>query len=214
MEEYIELHIDPEPEHLRVLSHDANRQLLYTRMMSGHLQGRLLTMLTRMINPNRVLELGSYAGYSTLCIAEALSGHAVVDAVELDDELEPFLQNHFAASPYGNRISLHIGDALDVVKRLYAEGCRWNMAYIDADKRQYPEYYELLMQIMEPGSWILADNTLWGGKVAEASKNGTMPKDAQLAGILKFNKMVACDKRVEKVILPLRDGITIINILK
>lgn len=213
MEEYIERHIDSEPEHLKSLYRDANLSLLYTRMMSGHLQGRLLYMITRMINPRRVLELGTYAGYSTLCIAEGLKDDARIDTVEIDDELEKFLKDHFSSSIYGSKINLHIGDALTIVPRLAAQGVQWDMAYIDADKRAYPEYYEMLMSMMPAGSWIIADNTLWSGKVEGPDiKPHTGRKNAQLEKILEFNDMVAADSRVEKVILPVRDGLTLIRI--
>lgn len=212
MEEYIERHIDPEPDYLKDLYRDANLQLLYTRMMSGHLQGRTLYMLTSMIQPRRVLELGAYAGYSTLCIAEALPEDSMLDTVEIDDEMESFLSRHISASPYAAHIRLHIGDALEIVPRLASQGFRWDMAYIDADKRAYPEYYAMIMEFLPHGAWILADNTLWNGKVGNAATGiGNGRKEAQLEGILRFNDIVACDTRVEKVILPLRDGLTIIR---
>ena len=208
MEEYVERHIDPEPSHLKRLYRRANLRLLYTRMMSGHAQGRLLKMLTAMIRPGRVLEIGAYAGYATLCLAEGLTEGAVVDTVEIDDELEPFLREAFDDSPYAEKINLHIGNALDVVPSLAAKGLGWEMALIDADKRLYPEYYRMLLRVMKPGSWILADNTLWNGKVALNGRSS----DPQLQGILEFNDMVAADDRVEKVIIPMRDGLTLIHI--
>lgn len=212
IEDYIEAHIDPEPEHLRMLGKHANRSLLYCRMMSGHIQGRMLKMLTKMIKPNRIIELGTFAGYSTLCMAEALEDGQVVDTVEIDDELEDFLTQHFSSSSAGRHIQLHIGDALDIVPGLNSRGYQWDMAFIDADKRLYPQYYTMLRAIMPRGSWILADNTLWNGKVEECLAPADQVKDPQLRGILSFNDMVAADAGVEKVIVPLRDGLTIIRV--
>lgn len=214
MEGYIGQHIDPEPEWLRELYRDANRRLLYTRMMSGHLQGRLLKMITQMIRPQRVLELGTFAGYSTLCIAEGLPESSHIDTIEIDDELEPFILKHFSSSPFADRISLHIGDANEVIARLAGKGYRWDMVFIDADKRLYPDYYRLIMPLMESGSWILADNTLWNGLVTDSatSRHTTAKNTRQLEAITEFNRMVATDTRVEKVILPLRDGLSIIHV--
>lgn len=213
--DYIERHIDPEPEYLRKLYHDASLRLLYTRMMSGHLQGRLLKMFTQMINPGRVLELGTYAGYATLCIAEGLRDDAVIDTVEIDDELETFILEHLGCTPLGSKISLHIGDAMEVVPALAARTGKWDMVFLDADKRQYPQYYTMLMPYVADGGWILADNTLWSGKVIEADQGHRgNRKDEQLDAIMQFNDMVAADPNVEKVILPLRDGLTIIRKLR
>ena len=205
LEDYILAHIDPEPDNLRQLSRDVNVYLLYPRMCSGHLQGRTLRMLTAMIAPRRVLELGTYAGYSALSIAEGLPDGATLDTIEIDDEMEDFIRRQFDRSPYGNRITLHIGDAAEIIPELGDEP--WDMVYIDANKRSYCDYYNLLLPRVRPGGYIIADNTLWDGKVTDPTLN----HDAQTRGIMEFNDLVAADPRVERVILPLRDGLTIIR---
>ena len=205
IEDYISAHIDPEPENLRRLGRDVHLRLLYPRMCSGHLQGRLLKMLTMMIAPSRVLEVGTYAGYSALCMAEALSDGGVVDTVEIDDEMEDFIRARFAASPHGAKIRLHIGDIGDVAPTLTPG---YDMAFIDGNKRTYLETFNMVRQLMNPGAFILADNTLWDGKVADSQTN----HDPQTRGICSFNDFVAADSTLEKVIVPLRDGLTIIRI--
>ncbi len=204
LEEYILAHIDPEPEHLRRLDRDTHVRLLYPRMCSGHLQGRLLKMLVRMVNPTDVLELGTYSGYATQCLAEGLTrDEAHVHTIEIDDELEDFISEHLAQSPVRQRITVHIGDAVDILQRLERH---FDLIYIDANKRDYLAYYDLAMAHLVPGGYIIADNTLWDGKVADTASH-----DAQTRGIREFNDRVAADPRVERVILPLRDGLTIIR---
>lgn len=207
LEEYILNHIDPEPPYLKKLARDVNVYLLYPRMCSGHLQGRILHMLTTMIAPRRVLELGTYAGYSAQCIASALPPDGRLHTVEVDDEMEDFIREHFNDSTDNEKIEIHIGDALKLIPVISHEP--WDMVYIDANKRTYIEYYEAVMPHMRPGGYILADNTLWDGKVVDVEHN----HDAQTTGIMRFNDHVANDKRVERVILPLRDGLTIIRVL-
>lgn len=205
LEDYILDHIDPEPENLRLLDRRTNIRLLNGRMCSGHLQGRLLKMLVTMIAPRRVLELGTFSGYSALCIAEGLSPDGKVITVETDDELEDFIRAALGASPVGDRVELRIGDALDIMRTL-PDGS-FDLVYIDADKRQYEEYYEEALRLLPPGGFIIADNTLWDGHVVEPDH----ARDHQTAGIIRFNDRVAGDPRVEKVIIPLRDGLTIIR---
>ena len=202
LEEYILNHIDAEGALLSELNRSTHLFHLRPRMCSGHLQGRLLKMFVRMINPGNILELGTFTGYSALCLAEGmLSGD--VHTIEIDDELEDFIREHFERSPYAERIHLHIGDALEVLPTL---GCSFDLVFIDANKRNYVDYYNAVFPYVNDGGFIIADNTLWDGKVAEE-----LPKlDAQTAGILEFNDLVAADNRVEKVIVPIRDGLTII----
>ena len=203
-EEYILGHIDPEPAHLAQLNRDTHVRLLYPRMCSGHLQGRLLKMLVRMINPRLVLELGTYSGYATQCLAEGLlQADAHVHTIEIDDELEEFIREHLTQSPVAERITLHIGDAATVTKQL---GMTFDLIYIDANKRNYADYYRLAMQSLRGGGFIIADNTLWDNKVADPECH-----DAQTCGIREFNDLVSGDPRVERVILPLRDGLTLIR---
>ena len=204
LNDYILNHIDAEPEHLYRLERDTHLRLLYSRMCSGHLQGRLLKMLVRMAKPERILELGTFSGYSAQCLAEGLlSADAQVHTIEIEDELEDFLRQHFADSPVGHRIHLHIGDARQILPQL---NLMFDLVFIDANKRHYPQYYELVLPWLTPGGFIIADNTLWDGKVAEPHAK----IDPQTEGILSFNQMVAADPRVEKVIIPVRDGLTII----
>lgn len=203
IDEYILGHIDKESDYMHRLWRATQLHLLYGRMASGHLQGRLLKMLVEMIKPRLVLEIGTYSGYSGLCIAEGLNEGAHLHTVEINDEQEDFTLPWFQNSPYGDKITMHIGDALEVVPQL---GLKFDMAFIDADKRKYVEYYEMVMAYLNDGGYILADNTLWDGHVVEEDT-----KDAQTEGIRRFNDYVAADQRVEKVILPLRDGLSIIR---
>ncbi|MBW9202272.1 O-methyltransferase [Bacteroidales bacterium SW292] len=204
-DDYILSHIDPEPPYLHALYRDTHLKLLYPRMASGHLQGRLLKMLVQMICPQRVLEIGTYSGYSTLCMAEGLPEGGRILTYEINDEQEEFTRPWFDNSPYAACIDFRIGDALNEVPRLQQT---FDLVYIDADKRKYVEYYEMSLQWLRPGGYIIADNTLWDGHVLEEHPR---PSDLQTIGIRHFNDLVAQDQRVEKVILPLRDGLTLIR---
>ena len=204
LEEYILAHISPEGEMLRRLNRETHLYHLRPRMCSGHLQGRLLKMFVRMIAPKAILELGTFTGYSALCLAEGIAPDGVVHTIEIADELEDFIRAHFDASEYGSRIVLHIGDAEQIIPTL---DTRFDLVFIDANKRDYVAYYEMAMQVLNPGGFIIADNTLWDGKVVTCTEK----IDAQTAGILAFNDHVAADDRVEVVIIPLRDGLTIIH---
>lgn len=204
-EDYILSHISPEPEHLQRLYRHTHLTHLYPRMCSGHLQGRLLSMLVSMIRPRRVLELGTFTGYSALCLAETLPEGGEVHTVELDDEMEEELEALFASSPGGERVKLHIGDAMQVIPTL---GDDWDLVYIDANKRDYTAYLDLLLPRLRPGSFIIADNTLWDGKVYDTAAN----HDPQTLGLDAFNTYVASHPRLSSVILPLRDGITLIRV--
>ncbi len=205
IEDYIHKHIDKEPDELNEIDRQTNIRLINGRMCSGHLQGRILKMLVAMCRPKRVLELGTFTGYSALCIAEALEEDAHLDTIEIDDELEDFIRNNLASSQHGKKVTLHIGAALEIVETL---GDRpFDFIFIDADKRQYPQYYTSLLPRLRPGGIMIADNTLWDGHVVEATPHN----DRQTEGIKAFNDMVANDPSVEKVILPVRDGLTIIR---
>lgn len=205
VDEYILCHIDAEGDYLHALWRDTQLHLSYGQMASGHLQGRLLKMLVEMAKPLKVLELGTYSGYATLCMAEGLPEGAELHTFEVFDENEDFLKKWLGGSAFKDKIHLHIGDALQLVPQMKMQ---WDFAYIDADKREYVAYYEMLLPLMRPGGFIVADNTLWYGRVlAEARES-----DAQTRGVQAFNDLVAADSRVEKVILPLRDGLTVIRI--
>ena len=199
--DYIESHISAEPPHLQKLYRDTWLHRLYPRMCAGHVQGRLLKMLTAMIAPTRVLELGTFSGYSAMCIAEGMDQSGEVHTVEIDDEQADSLRELFATAP-GARITLHIGDALAVVPSLPGG---WDMVYIDANKRQYTEYFDMVLPLVRQGGFILAGNTLWDGKVATGSH------DPQTLGIERFNDAVARDPRVETAIIPIRDGLTLLR---
>ena len=210
IDEYIEEHIDPEGDYLHRLYRATQIKLLYGRMASGHVQGRLLKMLVEMIRPTNILEIGTFSGYSALCMAEGLKEGGMVHTVEIFDELEDFTRPWIEQSPWADRVTLHIGDALEVVPRLRL---KFDMVFIDGNKRIYPQYYELAKQYINPGGFIVADNTLWDGHVVEDIDGmGHGHKDEQTRGVMEFNDIVAADTDVEKVILPLRDGLTIIRV--
>lgn len=204
LEDYILKHIDAEGDYLHRLNRETHLYHLRPRMCSGHLQGRMLKMMVRMIRPQHILELGTFTGYSALCLAEGLADDSCrLDTIEIDDELEAFIRAHFEVSPLAPRINLHIGDTREVLPTIEGD---FDLVFIDANKREYCEYYEMVFDRVAPGGFIIADNTLWDGKVVDWGKK----LDAQTEGILRFNDIIAADDRVEKVILPIRDGLTII----
>lgn len=228
LDDYILAHIDPEPEYLHRLWRATNLHLNYPRMASGHLQGRVLAMLVHMIRPKTVLEIGTFTGYSALCMASALEADAVLHTIEINDEQEEFTRPWLENSPWADRIHLHIGDALEILKNnaqltplLDGRGQGvglFDFVFIDADKRHYCDYYRAVMPHLRPGGFIIADNTLWDGHVIdtvvtvpEGQPTPLNAKDAQVQGILAFNDLVAADSAVERVILPLRDGLTLIR---
>lgn len=204
LEEYILAHIDEEGELLAALNRDAHVNLLQPRMLSGHLQGRVLKMICRMLRPRCVLEIGTYTAYATLCMAEALEEGAEIHTIEINDEMEDFIRKYVARSPYRDRIRLHIGDALELIPAIDRT---FDLVFIDADKRLYSRYYDLVFDKLPSGGIILADNTLWDGKVVTEPER----TDRQTAGIRQFNDRIKADPRVEKVILPLRDGLSVIR---
>ena len=204
IEAYILQHMDEESDYLKALYRKAHLKLINPRMTSGHLQGRLLKMLVQLARPKRVLEIGTFAGYSALCMAEGLGEGALLHTYEIDDELEDFTRPWIEGSPYGDKVCFHIGNALEEVPQL---GEVFDFVFMDGDKRQYTEYYEMILQHTSPGALILADNTLWDGHVVDKA----YLNDRQTVAINEFNAFVAADKRVEKLILPLRDGLTMIR---
>jgi len=205
IDDYILAHIDEEPELLRQMHREAHVKLLHPTMVSGHLQGRLLKMLVAMIRPRRVLEIGTYTGYSALCMAEGLADDAELHTIEIDDEMEDFIRPYFSRSSHGKRITLHMGDALEIIPR-FGEAF-FDLVFLDANKREYGSLYEAALPKVKEGGFILADNTLWHGKILEVPESN----DWQTKGIIAFNGKLAGDNRVEKVILPLRDGLTLIR---
>ena len=203
LDEYILSHSDEEGDLLSTLNRDANVNLLRPRMLSGHLQGRILKMFCRMLRPRCVLEIGTYTGYATLCLAEGTDEDGKLYTFEINDEMEDFIMKYLSRSSYKEKIKLHFGDAMEIIPQLDEV---FDLVFIDADKRLYSEYFDLVFPKVRPGGLILADNTLWDGKVLEKPH----PADKQTIGILSFNDKIKADPRVEKVILPLRDGLTMI----
>lgn len=204
LESYVLSHIDAEGDYLYRLYRATNIHTIHGRMASGHLQGRLLKMLVTMIRPRNILEVGTFSGYSAICMAEGLDDGGKVWTFEINDEQEDFTRPWIEGSPVADKIRFIIGDAITEAPKL---GIEFDMAFIDGDKRTYVETYEMVMSVLRPGGYILADNTLWDGHVTDHAYD----RDHQTVGIRRFNDHVAADKRVEKVILPLRDGLTIIR---
>ena len=204
LDEYIAQHIEPEPEYLYRLWRATNIHMLHGRMASGHLQGRLLKMLVRMIRPQNILEVGTFSGYSALCMAEGLDDGGMVYTFEINDEQEDFTRPWIEGSPFADRIRFIIGDANIEAPKL---GITFDMAFIDGDKRTYRDSYEMALTLLRTGGFILADNTLWDGHVVDHAYD----RDPQTRGIETFNDYLMHDKRVEQVILPLRDGLTLIR---
>lgn len=204
LDDYILQHIDEEPDYLYRLYRATNIHMLHGRMASGHLQGRLLKMLVRMIRPKIILEVGTFSGYSALCMAEGLESDGHLYTFEINDEQEDFTRPWIEQSPVADKITFIIGDAIEEAPKL---NIAFDMTFIDGDKRTYRETYEMVMQVLRPGGFMVADNTLWDGHVIDPAYNS----DHQTAGIEEFNDYVARDSRVEKVIIPLRDGLTLIR---
>ena len=201
----------PQGEALDWLQKQTNIRTNHARMLSGPVQGRFLKMIVEMCGARRVLELGSFTGYSGICLASGLPEDGHLDTLEINDELEDLILEGFSRAGLRERISLHIGDCLETLKRFREEGREpYDLVFIDANKRDYPEYYELVFDLVRPGGWILADNVLWDGKVAM----DPLPQDRQTLGIDSFNCRVASDPRVESVIIPIRDGLNLIRKLQ
>ena len=204
LEQYILAHIDDEGDYLRALYRDTHVKLMRPRMASGHLQGRMLKMFVEMIRPKQILEIGTFSGYSAICMAEGLKEGGMLHTFEINDEQEDFTRPWLENSPVANKIKFYIGDALQLLPSM---DITFDLAFVDGDKRKYIEYYEMVLSKLSGGGYLIADNTLWDGHVLEEPRSN----DYQTIGIKKFNDYIALDQRVEKVILPLRDGLTIIR---
>jgi predicted O-methyltransferase YrrM len=205
LEKYILEHSEPETELLQKLTHEANVKLLHPHMLSGHIQGRLLSMLVAMIKPKRILELGTYVGYSAICLAENLPEDGKLITIDIDDEIEDMAREYINASPSASKIEFIVADAL---KWLEESNETFDLIFIDANKRHYIEYYNAVFNKLTPGGFILADNTLWGGKVVEKVANN----DYQTKGLLAFNDYLNTQQdKISYFILPLRDGLTFIQ---
>lgn len=204
LDKYISEHTTPEGDYLYRLFRATHVEILAPQMASGHVQGRFLKFLVKMIKPKRILEIGTFTGYSAICMSEGLDADGKIYTFEVEDELEDFTRKWIDGSEHGSKIVFTIGNALEIVPSL---GEKFDMVFIDGNKREYIEYYEMAIKYLSPGGWILADNTLWDGHVIEPER-----KDAQTNGVRAFNDFVRNDDRVEVVILPLRDGLTIVRV--
>ena len=212
LEEYISLHTSPENEVLEAITRDTHVHILNPHMLSGHVQGRVLSMLSHMIRPKRILELGTFTGYSALCLAEGLAEGGRLITIEHNDELEETIQRNIAKSPLSNRIELIIGDAVEVISNQFSvfSNQLFDLVFIDADKREYCAYLDAVYPLVPIGGFILADNTLWDGHIIDPAYD----KDKQTLGLRAFNDKLKEDDRFEQVILPLRDGLTLIRKVK
>lgn len=205
IDDYAVDHTQKEPELLARLARETHQKVLQPRMLSGHYQGRLLSLLSRIIRPVIILELGTYTGYSALCLAEGLTEGGALHTIDINEELYDLQRKYFDLSPYKDRIHQHVGDALEILPALELQP---DLVFIDADKPRYPEYFHLLIPKMKSGGIILTDNVLWSGKVVEAVK----PDDESTRALLEYNRLVADDSRVETVMLPVRDGLSITRV--
>lgn len=207
LEQYVETMSSPEEALLRELERETYLRVINPRMISGHIQGKFMEMLVRMLRPRRILEIGTFTGYSALCMAAGLDDGGIIDTCEIDDELEEMIRSFFDRSQHGGKIRLHIGSALEIAPTL---GERYDLVFMDGDKREYTAYYNMLMDngLVGSGSFIIADNILWYGKVVEPVAKG----DKQTQAIVDFNRMIREDERVENVIIPIRDGINLIRV--
>ena len=204
LDNYIVNHSEDEPPLLQQLSRETHLKILQPRMLSGHYQGRLFSLISKMLNPKAILEIGTYTGYSALCLAEGLQNNGVLHTIDINEELYDFKRKYFNASPYGQQIIQHVGNAIDIIKTLDHQ---FDLVFIDADKEDYPAYFELVINKLKKGGVILSDNVLWSGKVIEPLIEG----DDATKALLQYNQMLKNDPRIETVILPVRDGLTIIR---
>lgn len=202
LDDYIVAHSAKEPELLAKLNRETHQKVLQPRMLSGHYQGRILSLLSKIIMPKNILEIGTYTGYSALCLAEGLSRNGVLHTIDVNEELYDLQRKYFDLSGYGKQIVQHLGDATEIISEI---DTIFDLVFIDADKPNYPKYYELIVDKLNPGGVILSDNVLWSGKVIEKVKNDDLSTHA----LLKYNKLLNEDDRLETVILPIRDGLTL-----
>jgi len=204
IEAYVEAHTQSESDLLAQLNNETWQKIVAPRMLSGHLQGRVLSMLSKMIRPKCILEIGTYTGYSALCLAEGLADDGLLVTIDINDELQWIQDKYFLLSPVGKKIERHFGDALELIPQLKEE---FDIVFIDADKENYIRYYELLIERMKSGSYIFIDNVLWSGKVTEP----TAPNDIETKVMKELNELVTNDERVENVLFPVRDGLMVLR---
>ena len=204
IEEYLLNHSDEEDPILAELNRETNLKILRPRMLSGHLQGKFLEMIGKMIQPEKILEIGTYTGYSAICLAKGLKENGILHTIEINDELEDFITKYLKKAQVQEKVKLHFGDARKIVTALDES---FDLVFIDADKTEYIEYYQIILDFVKPGGFIVVDNVLWSGKVLEQ----TEPEDVHTKGVIEFNEFIKNDQRVEKVMLPIRDGLTLIR---
>lgn len=206
LENYIERHSQDEPELLARLNKETYQKVLLPRMLSGHFQGRVLSMLSKLIRPETILEIGTYTGYSALCLSEGLQNNGVLHTIDIKEELMGFQRKYFDKSPWGKQIVQHLGEALDIIPTI---NIKFDLVFIDADKENYINYFNLIVPKMNKGGIILSDNVLWSGKVLEKLDSA----DTSTAVLLEYNRLLKNDSRIETVLLPIRDGLTVSRII-
>jgi len=206
LDSYVTQHSENEPELLALLNKETHQKILAPRMLSGHFQGRVLSMLSKIIHPTTILEVGTYTGYATLCLAEGLAENGTIDTLDNEEELFDFQRKYFDKTIWTNQITQHLGDALNVIPTLTK---KYDLVFIDADKENYINYFHLIVPMMNKGGIILSDNVLWSGKVLEEVKQG----DITTQILLEYNQLLKEDPRVETVLLPIRDGLTVSRVL-
>ena len=206
LENYIANHSQQEPELLAALNRETHQKILQPRMLSGHFQGRVLSMLSKLIRPINILEIGTYTGYATLCLCEGMQKNGSMDTIDINEELESIQKKYFDLSPWHAQIQQHIGDAIEIIPTLEK---KYDLVFIDADKENYLNYFDLIVPKMSQGGIILSDNVLWSGKVLETPD----PRDLSTNVLLAYNKKINEDPRVETVLLPIRDGLTVSRVL-
>lgn len=206
LDDYVTQHSENEPELLAALNKETYQKILLPRMLSGHFQGRVLSMLSKLIRPESILEIGTYTGYATLCLCEGLQENGTVHTIDINEELVDFQRKYFDKSPWGNQITQHLGDALEIIPKL---NTKFDLVFVDADKENYVSYFNMIVPMMKKGGIILSDNVLWSGKVLEPLH----PKDKSTKELLEYNLLLKEDPRVETVLLPIRDGLTVSRIV-
>jgi len=206
LEDYAAFHSENEPELLAALNKETHQKILQPRMLSGHFQGRVLSMITKLVNPKHILEIGTYTGYATLCLAEGLQTGGTLDTMDVNEELYDFQRKYFDLSPWKDQITQHLGEALDIIPTLNK---KFDLVFIDADKENYVNYFNVIVPLMNKGGIILSDNVLWSGKVLEPIK----VNDKSTKILLDYNLLLKEDPRVETVLLPIRDGLTVSRVI-
>ena len=202
LDNYVVNHSADEPELLKQLTRETYQKILQPRMLSGHYQGRVLSMISKLVNPKNILEIGTYTGYSTLCLAEGIQSTGTVQTIDINEELIDFQRKYFDKSEYGTQIFQHLGNALDLIPKL---NMKFDLVFIDADKENYSNYFHAIIDLLNPGGIIISDNVLWSGKVIQDLK----PDDTSTSALIDYNLLLKHDDRIETVLLPIRDGLTI-----